>query len=84
MPVRTCVGCRQTDAQCNLVRIVLDATGRVQVDRKRRLSGRGAWLHESRACVEKAVHNSGLPRAFRRKIQPLDGERLLAIVTNGT
>ena len=84
VPLRTCVGCRQIDEQKNLVRIVLDATGRVKVDRKKSLSGRGAWLHESRACVEKAVHNGGLPKSFRRKTQPLDGERLFLEVTNGT
>ena len=70
--IRTCVGCRKTDAQKMLVRIVLDGAGRVKVDRDRKMAGRGAWLHVSRACVEKAIHNSGLPRAFRRRTQPVD------------
>jgi predicted RNA-binding protein YlxR (DUF448 family) len=71
-PIRTCVGCRKTDTQRMLVRIVLDGRGRVKVDRERKMAGRGAWLHETRACVEKAIHNSGLPRAFRRRTQPVD------------
>jgi predicted RNA-binding protein YlxR (DUF448 family) len=85
-PIRTCVGCRKTDTQEKLVRIVLDGAGRVKVDREKKMAGRGAWLHESRACVEKAIHISGLPRAFRRRTQPLEAGALWAqlIETIGT
>jgi predicted RNA-binding protein YlxR (DUF448 family) len=71
-PIRTCIGCRKTDEQGKLVRIVLDGAGRVKVDRHRRMAGRGAWLHDARACVEKAVEGHGLSRAFKRKTQPLE------------
>ena len=85
-PIRTCVGCRKTDTQKNLVRLVLDGAGRVKVDRRRKMSGRGAWLHELRACVEKAIHIGGLPRAFRRRTLPLDAGALWAqfVETIGT
>ena len=75
-PIRTCVGCRLTDEQSRLVRVVLEPSGRVKVDRHRSRAGRGAYVHESRACVEKAVQNQGLSRSFRRKTQPVDVERL--------
>jgi len=73
-PLRTCVGCKKTDEQARLVRIVLDGAGRIKVDRQRRMRGRGAWLHDSRACVERAVQTHGLVRAFKNKAQtPLAG-----------
>ena len=84
-PTRTCVGCRKTDEQVKLVRIVLDGAGRAKVDRHRRMEGRGAWIHETRACVEKVVHNGGLPRAFRRKTLPLEAGALWEqLVASGT
>ena len=52
------------------------------------MKGRGAWIHETQACVEKAVHNGGLPRAFRRKTQPLEAgalwEQLVATIGTKT
>ena len=75
-PIRTCLGCGKTEEQRKLVRIVLDATGRVKVDRNRSMAGRGGWLHELRACVEKTTQNNGLPRAFKRRTQPLDASVL--------
>ena len=36
------------------------------VDERRRLPGRGAWLHESAACLDQAEKRRALPRALRR------------------
>jgi len=83
-PIRTCVGCRKTDTQKKLVRIVLDGAGRVKVDGERKMAGRGAWLHATRACVEKAIHNCGLPRAFRRRTLPLEAGALWAQLVERT
>ncbi len=77
MPLRTCVGCRKPDEQANLVRLVRDAQGRVKVDRKRRLAGRGAYVHVNESCVEQMVHEGGLPRSFRHNLQPVEASKLL-------
>jgi predicted RNA-binding protein YlxR (DUF448 family) len=76
MPTRTCVGCRKTDEQNLLKRLALEANGSIRIDKTRTCSGRGAYLHPQRACFEEALHNGGLPKAFRRKVQPIDTERL--------
>lgn len=80
-PVRSCVGCGERSEPLHLVRLVLDENGRVRADAKRRLGGRGVWVHKSRVCVEKVVIHSGLARGFRKKPQPLDAVRLWALVT---
>lgn len=72
-PVRTCVGCRKREPAPELLRIV--ACGRstghgtdvvtVVPDPRRRLSGRGAWLHPLSACLTTAVRRRAIGRALR-------------------
>lgn len=38
---------------------------RVIVDPRRRLPGRGAWLHPDRACLTQAVKRRAFSRAFK-------------------
>jgi predicted RNA-binding protein YlxR (DUF448 family) len=66
-PQRTCIGCRQTAARWELLRLVKDPedAARVVVDPRRRLPGRGAWLHPDRTCLKQAVRRRAFQRAFR-------------------
>ncbi len=63
-PIRTCVGCGGKAAQAELVRLAAEEA-RVVVDRARRLGGRGAWLHASEACLERALKRRVFARALR-------------------
>ena len=53
MPERTCVATRDKADQSELIRLVLGPDGRVVVDYRGRLPGRGAWVTPSRAALEK-------------------------------
>ncbi|MGL4172492.1 MAG: YlxR family protein [Actinomycetota bacterium] len=65
-PRRWCVGCRQRDNQSSLVRFVADRDKRALVcDDRRRLPGRGVWLHPRSRCAQLAVRRSVLTRALR-------------------
>ncbi|KIQ20752.1 hypothetical protein RU01_00660 [Rhodococcus sp. MEB064] len=68
-PVRTCVGCRQRESPSALVRIVADVSdvGTVSavVDHRRRLPGRGAWLHPDTDCLQLAERRRAFGRALR-------------------
>ncbi|WP_136609889.1 YlxR family protein [Sinomonas albida] len=66
-PLRTCIGCRRTGARSVLLRLVRDPEDpqRVVVDPRRRLPGRGAWLHPDRTCLTQAVKRRAFQRAFR-------------------
>ena len=67
-PVRTCVGCRQRGAKSDLVRIVAQSDDRGSVlalDPEGRLPGRGAHLHPSVECLDRALRTRGFPRALR-------------------
>jgi hypothetical protein len=61
-PERTCIGCRETTAADQLVRIVASPEGELVVDLRGRLPGRGAWVHTRAACLERGV--KALPRAL--------------------
>jgi predicted RNA-binding protein YlxR (DUF448 family) len=60
------VGCRQTLAKRELVRVVRGPDG-VEIDPSGKLPGRGAYLHEQRSCWEKALSGS-LAKALRTEI----------------
>ena len=78
-PRRTCVGCRQIDAQSALWRAIVDAAGRLQLQLQRgdrRQPGRGAYVHRRAACLVAATRG-GFARSFRRAVSGGDGDRAL-------
>ena len=72
-PTRTCVGCRTAVPQRELVRVAV-AGDRVVADPRRRLPGRGAYVHARPACLT-AAGKGGLARSLRRTVTraELDG-----------
>ncbi|MQA61646.1 MAG: DUF448 domain-containing protein [Actinophytocola sp.] len=64
IPVRTCVGCRKRASISELLRVVA-VGGQVVVDERRRLPGRGAWLHTDPGCLAAATRRRAFPRALR-------------------
>ncbi len=71
VPRRTCVGCREVLPKRALIRVVKSPEG-VLVDLTGKAHGRGAYLHEVRACWEKGL-KGGLDHALRTKLT--DGEK---------
>jgi predicted RNA-binding protein YlxR (DUF448 family) len=59
-----CVGCRRRALVGELLRVIA-ADGRLIVDERRRLPGRGAWLHPEPDCLAKAERRRAFPRALR-------------------
>lgn len=67
-PVRTCIGCRKQGSRSELVRLVAQGSGSpaVLVDERRRMAGRGAWLHPpSEKCLALAIKRRAFGRALR-------------------
>nr|WP_277628316.1 YlxR family protein [Arsenicicoccus dermatophilus] len=69
---RTCVGCRQVADRAALLRAVavVGDDGRLLVtpDPRKRLPGRGAWLHPDIACLDLALRRKAFSRALRAEV----------------
>ncbi len=63
-PERTCIGCRARGAASSMVRVVAQPPG-VVVDLRRRLPGRGAWVHPQLDCIETATRRKAWSRALK-------------------
>ncbi|MFF5992842.1 YlxR family protein [Prauserella flavalba] len=58
------MGCRRRALISELLRVVA-VDGALVVDERRRLPGRGAWLHPGPECLSKAERRRAFPRALR-------------------
>ena len=81
VPQRTCVACREVNDKRSLIRIVRTPDG-VAVDPTGRMPGRGAYLHDSKDCWEKALKRGVLARSLKTEISPEDVETLLSFAEN--
>lgn len=73
IPMRQCVGCRESKEKKELIRIVRMAEGegepeKICVDRTGKVNGRGAYLCNDPECLKKARKNNGLSRAFKMHV----------------
>lgn len=77
-PQRTCVGCRTVNAKRTLVRLVRTSDGRVQIDPTGKAAGRGAYVHNRRACWAVAMQTGALDRALKVTMVEADRAALRA------
>jgi predicted RNA-binding protein YlxR (DUF448 family) len=70
-PVRTCVGCQQSEERVELIRLAfVDGHEPPLVpDLAGKLGGRGVWLHARSACVHSAVKRGGFARSLKRPMK---------------
>ena len=62
-PMRTCIACRANKPKKELIRIVKTPDG-IMLDRTGKAQGRGAYVCNDRACIEKLKKVKALSRAF--------------------
>lgn len=61
-----------------LVRLVRTAAGNVTIDMTGKAAGRGAYVHDQRACWEKALSGQILDHALRTTLSDADRAALRA------
>lgn len=69
-PVRMCIACRGAYEKKQMLRIVKDKDGNISIDFTGKKAGRGAYICDNIACIEKCVKNRLLNRAFEQEISP--------------
>jgi hypothetical protein len=71
------VACRDVQSKRSLIRLVRTPAG-VEIDPTGKKAGRGAYLHDRRACWEKALKDGLLERALKTTLTDEERERLRA------
>ena len=64
IPMRMCIACRESKPKKELIRIVKNKEGELNVDTTGKMPGRGAYLCPSVACLERAFKTKALQRAL--------------------
>ncbi len=77
IPQRTCLACRQVKAKRELIRLVRTADGNIEIDRRGKTAGRGAYLCRVMACCEAGLKGNRLEHALRIGVTPDNREQLL-------
>ena len=70
IPLRKCLGCGEMKDKRELVRVVRNKEGEISVDLMGKKPGRGAYICNSVACLNKAQKAHRLERAFSTQIDP--------------
>ena len=68
IPMRKCVGCGEMKSKKEMMRVLKTSENEFLLDATGQKNGRGAYLCQSKECLEKAIKNKGLERSFKQAI----------------
>lgn len=80
IPQRTCIGCNTSKDKKQLIRIVKNKEGQINIDKTGKLNGRGAYICDNKDCLEKAIKAKKLEKAFEIPISNEIYEQLRGVV----
>ncbi len=81
--MRLCLGCNEGKPKAQLIRIVKNKEGEISVDFTGKKAGRGAYICNDPACLEKLQKSKRLNRAFSCEIQEAIYESLREELARG-
>ena len=68
VPMRQCIGCRESKEKKDLIRIVKTAENQIVVDKSGRQNGRGAYMCDSIDCLKKAEKSCAIEKSFKMSV----------------
>ena len=68
MPQRTCMGCNTKKDKKDLIRIVKNKDGEINIDKTGKMQGRGAYLCNNIECLKTAIKTKRLEKVFEQQI----------------
>lgn len=72
IPQRTCIGCGTKTDKFRLIRIVRTPEGRIEIDQRGKMSGRGAYLCPIYNCWERGLKGNRLSYTLKTQVKPED------------
>lgn len=76
IPQRMCIGCQEMKPKKELIRVVKNSEGTINVDLKGKAPGRGAYICKNIQCLEKAIKAKRFEKNFETKIDESVFQRL--------
>ena len=83
IPQRTCMGCNSKKDKKELIRIVKNKQNEINIDKTGKQNGRGAYICNNIACLEKAIKSKRLERVLNMKINDEIYENLRILINGG-
>lgn len=77
---RMCIGCNEKKDKRELIRIVLNKSGEIYLDRTGKMEGRGAYICDNIDCLEKAIKTKRLEKSFDKKIDEQIYDKLRGVI----
>jgi predicted RNA-binding protein YlxR (DUF448 family) len=68
IPLRMCLGCKEMKPKRELIRVVKNNEGEINIDLVGKKPGRGAYICKSVECLEQAIKAKRLEKAFETAI----------------
>lgn len=67
-PLRMCLGCKEMKPKKELIRVVRNNEGEINIDLVGKKPGRGAYICKNAGCLEAAIKAKRLEKAFETAI----------------
>mgnify|MGYP005762468037 CR=1 FL=1 len=80
MPQRTCMGCNTKKDKKDLIRIVKNKDGEINIDKTGKMQGRGAYLCNNIECLKTAIKTKRLEKVFEQQIDNDIYEKLRGVM----
>lgn len=80
IPQRSCMGCNQKKDKKDLIRIVKNKDGIINIDKTGKLEGRGAYICDSVDCLEKVKKSKRLEKVLETKIDDEIYDKLRGVI----
>ena len=68
VPMRKCMGCNESKPKKELIRIVREPDGKITLDEKGKISGRGVYICPDKSCLVKVKKTGRLGRSLEVEI----------------
>ena len=80
IPLRTCMGCNEKRPKKELIRIVKQKDGNVEVDKTGKMEGRGAYICNNIECLNKVIKTKRLERTLDIQISEETYKNLRGVI----
>ena len=80
IPLRTCMGCTEKRPKKELIRIVKQKDGNVELDKTGKMEGRGAYICNNIECLDKVIKTKRLERTLDIQISEETYKKLRGVI----